>query len=101
MFNRDCTLDACAATSGVGNRIWPLLGEEAVLTRVGASLGFALSVLGTDNITHGMVRAQMRQRIIADADSATRSAGTETDCSSGEQCGETAMGTDCIQAIGE
>ena len=71
MFNRDCTLDACAATSGVGNRIWPLLGEEAVLTRVGASLGFALSVLGTDNITHGMVRAQMRQRIIADADSAT------------------------------
>lgn len=74
MFNRDCTLDTCATTSGFGNRIWPTLGEETVLTRVGASLGFALSVLGTNNITHDLVRAQMRARILndADLDTATR-----------------------------
>lgn len=72
MFNRDCSnLDVCTSTSGVDNSIWTSLGQEGVLTQVGAALGAALSVLGANNITHDMVRAQMRSAIISNADPAT------------------------------
>lgn len=40
------------------------------MERVGAAMGFALSVLGP-NTTHQNVRAQMRQKITADQDSLT------------------------------
>lgn len=69
LFDHDCTAagSACASADTLddGAEIWDL-GDEAVITRVGASLAFAHKALGTD-VTFAQFRAQMIAKIQVDS----------------------------------
>jgi hypothetical protein len=70
LFNRNATMDVTTNASSHGNRIWIGASRADVIRHVGASLGFALKVLGANN-THQQIAAQMIEKVRLDSGSAT------------------------------